>query len=85
MGVFRGNPPVEKLDVGQTAALAVTGVVFGTYALFVHPRAWLLFSCNAAMAGVHSWNLYRVYRYSRVYYCRYNRHCRYKKSQAKTS
>eukprot|EP01130_Rhizamoeba_saxonica_P010536 TRINITY_DN4322_c0_g2_i3.p1 TRINITY_DN4322_c0_g2~~TRINITY_DN4322_c0_g2_i3.p1 ORF type:complete len:136 (-),score=21.77 TRINITY_DN4322_c0_g2_i3:93-500(-) len=52
--------PIEKLDVNTTKVLAVTGGTFGTYAMFVYPRAWLLFACNAAMCSVHSYNLYRL-------------------------
>jgi len=60
---FFQGVPVDKLDYNMTVVLACTGYLFGTYALFVSPRAWLLFSCNAAMATVHTTNAYRIRQY----------------------
>jgi len=38
MGIFSGNPPVEKIDLLQTVALFSTGVVWGFYAVIIRPQ-----------------------------------------------
>eukprot|EP01004_Peranema_trichophorum_P008437 NODE_7191_length_801_cov_96.339233_g6584_i0.p1 GENE.NODE_7191_length_801_cov_96.339233_g6584_i0~~NODE_7191_length_801_cov_96.339233_g6584_i0.p1 ORF type:complete len:221 (-),score=34.09 NODE_7191_length_801_cov_96.339233_g6584_i0:65-727(-) len=41
IGIFSGNPPVEKLDVKQTFALLTTGCVWSVYAAIIRPQ-WLV-------------------------------------------
>jgi len=65
IGVFRGTPPPSQLDPGQSGSLAITGGLFAVYSLLVYPTAWVLFTCNACMFGVHTYNLGRIYKYQK--------------------
>ena len=52
MGLFTGNPPVEKLDLGQTVALFSTGVVWSFYATIIRPQ-WSMFgNSNSKECGL---------------------------------
>jgi len=65
VGVFRGIPAPAQLDPAQSGSLAITGGLFAVYSLLVYPTAWILFTCNACMFGVHSYNLSRIYSYQK--------------------
>eukprot|EP00670_Eutreptiella_braarudii_P006507 CAMPEP_0174284322 /NCGR_PEP_ID=MMETSP0809-20121228/5083_1 /TAXON_ID=73025 ORGANISM="Eutreptiella gymnastica-like, Strain CCMP1594" /NCGR_SAMPLE_ID=MMETSP0809 /ASSEMBLY_ACC=CAM_ASM_000658 /LENGTH=209 /DNA_ID=CAMNT_0015379795 /DNA_START=35 /DNA_END=664 /DNA_ORIENTATION=+ len=41
LGIFTGNPPVEKLDIQQTFALFTTGCVWSVYAVIIRPQ-WMV-------------------------------------------
>ena len=62
MDLSRGNPPVEKIDLKQTLALATTGGIWSIYSLLIYPRGWLLFACNVSLFGVHAYNISRKWR-----------------------
>lgn len=64
-GVFTNNPPVDKLDVNTSLALASTGVVWGYYSLLVRPRATALFFVSCALTGANGFNVVRRLRYER--------------------
>eukprot|EP01136_Pigoraptor_vietnamica_P022937 Opistho-1_new@6276 len=61
-----GNPPVEKLDIKQSSALTFTGAVWAYYATLIQPQnsgSRALMLCNAAMASIHGYNVFRRMRY----------------------
>lgn len=63
--VLTGKPPVEMLDVKQTAALAFTGAVWTFYSFMVHPTAYLLGLVNGMLFSSNAYNLYRWYSWKK--------------------
>ena len=62
MGIFSGNPPVEKIDLNTSASLTATGAVWSVYALLITPQnagSKMLCAVNIAMASVNGYNCYR--------------------------
>lgn len=65
-GVFVGNPPVEKIDVNTSGALACTGFIWSFYATIIQPQnagSRALALVNFCMGSVNGYNCYRKYAY----------------------
>lgn len=65
-GVFCGNPPVEKIDINTSAALACTGFIWTVYALLIQPQnsgSRALALVNLCMGTVNGYNVKRRYAY----------------------
>jgi len=61
-----GNPPVEKLDLNQSASLTFTGVVWAYYATLIQPQnagSRALMLCNLALCSVNGYNVARKLRF----------------------
>lgn len=57
--------PAEKISIGQTSALAATGVIWCRYSLVIIPKNYTLFSVNFFVAITQLYQLSRAIRYQR--------------------
>ncbi|KAG8230947.1 hypothetical protein J437_LFUL002980 [Ladona fulva] len=55
--------PADKLSVGQSGALAATGVIWSRYSLVIIPKNWGLFSVNIFVAATGGYQLIRALNY----------------------
>lgn len=65
-GVLVGTPPVEKIDLNTSTALACTGFVWAFYATLIQPQnagSRALCIVNFCMGMVNGYNAYRKYSY----------------------
>mmetsp|Transcript_57408 Transcript_57408/g.65806 ORF Transcript_57408/g.65806 Transcript_57408/m.65806 type:complete len:134 (-) Transcript_57408:484-885(-) len=65
-GVFIGNPPVEKIDLNTSSALACTGFIWTFYAFIIQPQnagSRALAAVNFCMGSVNGYNAYRRLQY----------------------
>lgn len=55
--------PAEQLSIGQTAALAATGLIWSRYSLVIIPKNWNLFSVNIFVATTQVYQFIRTMRF----------------------
>jgi len=66
IGVYQGNPPVDKIDRNTSTALACTGFVWTVYAMLIQPQnagSRALATVNFCMGCVNGYNANRRYQY----------------------
>ncbi|ELR16764.1 uncharacterized protein ACA1_382330 [Acanthamoeba castellanii str. Neff] len=64
-GILEGKPAVKDLDLNQSLALSLTGLVWTYYGFLVVPRADLLIAVNVALLSVNGYNVYRKINYDK--------------------
>lgn len=57
--------PANQLSVGQSSALAVTGVIWTRYSLAITPKNWSLFSVNLFVAITSIYQIARAINFQR--------------------
>eukprot|EP00123_Amoebidium_parasiticum_P000901 comp11825_c0_seq1/m.6451 comp11825_c0_seq1/g.6451 ORF comp11825_c0_seq1/g.6451 comp11825_c0_seq1/m.6451 type:complete len:136 (-) comp11825_c0_seq1:202-609(-) len=64
-----GNPPVEKLDIKQSASLTFTGAVWAWYSLLIQPQnagSRALCAVNVALFLSNGYNVWRKWTYDQA-------------------
>lgn len=57
--------PADKISIGQSGSLAVTGVIWTRYSLAITPKNWSLFSVNFFVACTALYQIARAIKYQR--------------------
>ncbi|XP_035720279.1 mitochondrial pyruvate carrier 2-like isoform X2 [Vespa mandarinia] len=57
--------PADKISIGQSSSLAVTGVIWTRYSLAITPKNWSLFSVNFFVACTALYQISRAIKYQR--------------------
>ncbi|XP_046825761.1 mitochondrial pyruvate carrier 2-like isoform X2 [Vespa crabro] len=57
--------PADKISIGQSSSLAVTGVIWTKYSLAITPKNWSLFSVNFFVACTALYQISRAIKYQR--------------------
>lgn len=57
--------PADKVSIGQSSSLAMTGVIWTRYSLAITPKNWSLFSVNFFVACTALYQIGRAIKYQR--------------------
>ncbi|XP_015189032.1 PREDICTED: mitochondrial pyruvate carrier 2-like [Polistes dominula] len=57
--------PADKISIGQSASLALTGAIWTRYSLAIIPKNWSLFSVNLFVACTALYQITRAVKYQR--------------------
>ncbi|XP_043496255.1 mitochondrial pyruvate carrier 2-like [Polistes fuscatus] len=57
--------PADKISIGQSASLALTGAIWTRYSLAIIPKNWSLFSVNFFVACTAFYQITRGIKYQR--------------------
>ncbi|KAK2582336.1 hypothetical protein KPH14_004673 [Odynerus spinipes] len=55
--------PADKISIGQSTSLAMTGVIWTRYSLAITPKNWSLFSVNFFVACTALYQIARAIKY----------------------
>ena len=57
--------PADQLSVGQSGALAATGIIWSRYSLVIIPKNYSLFAVNVFVATIQCVQLARAFNHQR--------------------